>query len=54
MIFSIWYGVKSVGMVEGGACMCECSVVSASATSWTVKCQAPLSMGFCRQEYWSG
>ena len=21
---------------------------------WTVPCQAPLSMGFCRQEYWSG
>ena len=24
------------------------------ATSWTVACQAPLSMGFPRQEYWSG
>ena len=24
------------------------------ATLWTVTCQAPLSMGFCRQEYWSG
>ena len=24
------------------------------ATSWTVACQAPLSMGFSRQEYWSG
>ena len=23
-------------------------------TSWTVACQAPLSMGFPRQEYWSG
>ena len=22
-------------------------------TSWTVACQAPLSMGFSRQEYWS-
>ena len=21
---------------------------------WTVACQAPLSLGFCRQEYWSG
>ena len=21
---------------------------------WTVACQAPLSMGFSRQEYWSG
>ena len=24
------------------------------ATPWTVACQAPLSMGFFRQEYWSG
>ena len=23
-------------------------------TSWTVACQAPLSMGFSRQEYWCG
>ena len=24
------------------------------ATPWTIVCQAPLSMGFSRQEYWSG
>ena len=24
----------------------------ALATPWTVNCQAPLSMGFSRQEYW--
>ena len=24
------------------------------ATPWTVACQAPLSMGFSRQDYWSG
>ena len=23
-------------------------------TPWTVAHQAPLSMGFCQQEYWSG
>ena len=23
-------------------------------TQWTVACQAPLSMGFFEQEYWSG
>jgi len=28
--------------------------VSNSATSWTVAHQAPLSMGFPRQEYWRG
>ena len=26
----------------------------ALATPWTVVCQAPLSVGFSRQEYWSG
>ena len=31
-----------------------CSVMSDSETSWTVTCQAPLCMGFPRQEYWSG
>ena len=30
------------------------SAVSDSVTPWTVFCQAPLSMGFSRQEYWSG
>ena len=29
------------------------SVVSNSATPWTVACQAPLSMGFSQQEQWS-
>ena len=28
--------------------------VQLSATPWTVVYQAPLSMGFSRQEYWSG
>ena len=30
------------------------SVMSDSATPWTVACQAPLSVRFSRQEYWSG
>ena len=28
--------------------------MSNSATLWTVAHQAPLSLGFSRQEYWSG
>ena len=32
----------------------SCSVMSDPATLWTVAHQAPLSMGFSRQEYWSG
>ena len=35
-------------------CVLSRSVVSDSATPWTVAHQAPLSMGFSRQEYWSG
>ena len=30
------------------------SRVQLFATQWTVACQAPLSIGFFRQEYWSG
>ena len=32
----------------------ELSPVQLFATPWTVAHQAPLSMGFSRQEYWSG
>ena len=39
-------------------CVCACiqsfSRVRLFATSWTIACQAPLSMGFFRQEYRSG
>ena len=34
--------------------MLSCSVVSDSATPWTVAHQAPWSTRFPRQEYWSG
>ena len=37
------------------ACMLSCfSCVQLFAILWTVACQAPLSMGFSRQETWSG
>ena len=35
-------------------CVCVFSHVQFFVTFWTVTCQAPLSMGFPRQEYWSG
>ena len=41
-------------------CCCKCvhahslGCVQLFATPWIVPCQAPLSMGFFRQEYWSG
>ena len=34
--------------------MCFLVAQLSFATPWTVACQAPLSMGFPRQEYWSG
>ena len=30
------------------------SPVQLFATPWTIACQTPLTMGFSRQEYWSG
>ena len=48
---------------QGGACdpvssvpgaLSGFSCVQLCATLWTVTCQAPLSGGFSRQEYWSG
>ena len=43
--------------IEIDMCTLCCAVLSRvqlSATPWTVAHQAPLSMGFPRQEYWSG
>ena len=40
--------VKTYG---GGLVAKSCPTL---ATPWTVACQAPLSMRFSRQEYWSG
>ena len=34
--------------------LCALSRVQLSMTPWTVAHQAPLSMGFPRQEYWNG
>ena len=36
-------------------CMLSCfNCVPLCVTLWTIACQAPLSMGFSRQGYWSG
>ena len=35
-------------------CAQSLSRVPLFATPWTVACQAPLSMGFSRQEHWNG
>ena len=49
---SSYYIVITCGEVGGlYMCVCVCVCVSDSATLWTVARQAPLSMGFSRQEY---
>ena len=51
------YSLGSKGSCfEKRLCVCTkwLSCVLLSATLWTVAHQAPLSMGFSRQEYWSG
>ena len=35
-------------------CVHACIVTQSCPTPWTVARQAPLSLGFSRQEYWSG
>ena len=48
-------GTALVRHLLGSACMLSCfSCVQLFTTPWTAACQAPLSMGFSRQEYWSG
>ena len=41
-------------LVLGCVCVCGLSCVLLFVTPWTVTRQASLSMGFSRQEYWSG
>ena len=47
--------VTSGPIVYACACLLSCfSHVQLFVTLWSVACQAPLSMGFSRQEHWSG
>ena len=50
--------IPSHWWTQGNFCICVCacsfSCVRFFVTLWTVACQGPLSMGFSRQEYWSG
>ena len=47
--------LKHMWKSNGRCCLATKSCPTDSfATPWTVACQDPLSMGFPRQEYWSG
>ena len=48
---------KTTPFCPQSLCVCVCELLSharLSATPWTVARQAPLSMGFSRQEHWGG
>ena len=49
--FLLFFFLKEDYFSGGGLVAKSCPTLS---TPWTVACQAPLSMGFSRQEYWSG
>ena len=41
-------------LLFGNTCAQLLSHVQLFMTPWTIACQAPLSMGLSRKEYWSG
>ena len=60
MLYSLLWSYENVSVLApcfmeagggGGLVTKSCPTL---ATPWTVACQAPRSMGFSRQEYWSG
>ena len=48
--------MENIKLVLKGICavLSHFSCVQLFATLWTVACQAPLFIGFSRQEYWRG
>ena len=51
---SVWYNLANYVHISGSGHNANRSVMSDSAYPRTVAYQAPLSMGFSRQESWSG
>ena len=49
-----WVAISFTNAWKGKGKVKSLSCVQLSATPWTAAYQAPLSMGFSRQEYWSG
>ena len=49
----VYANIRKVSILDENSCLlCRC--IRLFVTLWTVACQAPLSMGFSRQEYWGG
>ena len=53
-IFIVKQSIFFLSIMYGAYCAQMFSCVWLFATAWTIACQVPLSMGFSRQEYWSG
>ena len=51
---TVWFSLLPFCLLIWEVCACSLSRVWFFETLWTVACQAPLAMGFSRQEYWSG
>ena len=52
--FGVYYTSSWVTHCISPLMLSHLTHVQVFATQWTVTCQAPLSVGFPRQEYWSG
>ena len=53
MFYIYTYAYIRIDICIYKACMCAVLHVRLFVTLWTRACQAPLSLGFSRQEYWS-
>ena len=53
LILSSWLDIRELRKVHSYV-LCCFSLVWLFATPWTAACPAPRSIGFSRQEYWSG
>ena len=50
----VFLEVPALSVIQRVCMISHFSRVQLFVTPWTVACQAPLSMAFFRQEYWSG
>ena len=54
LFFFFFFGMKTFCIQFCKIALLKSEVAQSGPTLWTVACQAPPSMGFSRQEFWSG
>ena len=52
-IWDVFFKVRHNNNCTTYVCVCELSFIHLFVTPWTIALQAPLTMEFSRQEYWS-